>query len=56
MEPAASERDAVVEIDGQKYRLLRKLSGTCWQLEDTSTDASPSWTRRNCSDCMPIAT
>src|ERR1035438_532387 len=37
MGTAAFERDAVVEIDGQKYRLLRKVSETCWQLEHTST-------------------
>ena len=42
MGTAAFERDAVVEIDGQKYRLLRKVSETCWQLEHTSTaQASP---------------
>ncbi len=37
MGTAAFERDAVVEIDGQKYRLLRKVSETCWQLEHTNT-------------------
>ena len=55
MGTAAFERDAVVEIDGQKYRLLRKVSETCWQLEHTRRLASPSWSRRNCSECMPIA-
>ena len=33
MGTAAFERDAVVEIDGEKYRMLRKVSNTCWQLE-----------------------
>jgi hypothetical protein len=37
MGTAAFERDAVVEIDGQKYRMLRKVSETCWQLEHTNT-------------------
>ena len=37
MGTAAFERDAVVEIDGQKYRMLRKVSETCWQLEHTKT-------------------
>src|SRR5208283_494445 len=37
MGTAAFERNAVVEIDGQKYRLLRKVSETCWQLEHTNT-------------------
>jgi len=37
MGTAAFERDAVVEIDGQKYRMLRKVSDTRWQLEHTKT-------------------
>jgi hypothetical protein len=37
MGTAAFERDAVVEIDGQNYRLLRKVSETCWQLEHSKT-------------------
>ena len=37
MGTAAFERDAVVEIDGQKYRMLRKVSETCWQLEHIKT-------------------
>jgi hypothetical protein len=37
MGTAAFERDAVVEIDGQKYRMLRKVSNTCWQLEHSKT-------------------
>ena len=37
MGTAAFERDAVVEIDGQKYRMLRKVSDTCWQLEHSRT-------------------
>src|SRR5271165_4689230 len=37
MGTAAFKRDAVVEIDGQTYRMLRKVSETCWQLEHTKT-------------------
>ena len=37
MGTAAFERDAVLEIDGQKYRMLRKVSNTCWQLEHSRT-------------------
>src|SRR5271157_5079322 len=37
MGTAAFERDAVIEIDGQKYRMLRKVSNTCWQLEHSRT-------------------
>ena len=37
MGTAAFELDAVVEIDGQKYRMLRRVSETCWQLEHTET-------------------
>src|SRR5208283_4311668 len=37
MGTAAFERDAVVEIDGQKYRMLRKVSDTRWQLEHSKT-------------------
>src|SRR5271165_5722527 len=37
MGTAAFKRDAVVEIDGQKYRMLRKVSNTCWQLEHSKT-------------------
>src|SRR5208283_2797611 len=37
MGTAAFERDAVVEIDGQKYRMLRKVSNNCWQLENSKT-------------------
>jgi putative transposase len=37
MGTAAFERDAIIEIDGQKYRMLRKVSDTCWQLEHSKT-------------------
>jgi len=37
MGTAAFDRDAVVEIDGEKYRMLRKVSNTCWQLEHSRT-------------------
>jgi putative transposase len=37
MGTATFERDAVVEIQGEKYRMLRKVSDTCWQLEQTKT-------------------
>ena len=37
MGTAAFERDAIIEIDGQKYRMLRKVSETCWQLEHGRT-------------------
>lgn len=37
MGTAAFERDTVVEIDGQKYRMLRKVSDTRWQLEHSKT-------------------
>ena len=37
MGTAAFKRDAVVEIDGQNYRMLRKVSNTCWQLEHSKT-------------------
>ena len=31
------EQNAIVEIDGKDYRLHRKISDTCWQLEETKT-------------------
>src|SRR5271167_4974976 len=37
MGTAAFKRDAIIEIDGQTYRMLRKVSETCWQLEHTKT-------------------
>jgi putative transposase len=37
MGTAAFERDSVVEINSEKYRMLRKVSDTCWQLEHTKT-------------------
>jgi len=37
MGTAAFERDSVVEINSEKYRVLRKVSDTCWQLEHTKT-------------------
>ena len=37
MGTAAFKRDAIIEIDGQTYRMLRKVSETCWQLEHSRT-------------------
>jgi putative transposase len=37
MGTAAFERDSVVEIHGEKYRMLCKVSDSCWQLEHTKT-------------------
>ena len=37
MGTATFERGAVVEIDHEKYCLLRKVSDTCWQLEHAKT-------------------
>src|SRR5208337_4669943 len=37
MGTAAFKRDAIIEIDGQTYRMLRKVSEICWQLEHTKT-------------------
>jgi putative transposase len=37
MGTARFERDAVVEIDRERYRLLRMVSDSCWQLEHTKT-------------------
>ena len=37
MGTAAFERDSVVEINGEKYRMLRKVSDTCWQLVHSKT-------------------
>jgi putative transposase len=37
MGTAAFERDAIVAIDDQTYRMLRKVSDSCWQLEHTKT-------------------
>src|ERR1700758_1890795 len=37
MGTAAFERDSVVEINREKYRMLRKVSDTCWQLVHSKT-------------------
>jgi len=34
---ACLEQNAIVEIDGRKYRLHRKITDTCWQLEESKT-------------------
>ena len=31
------EQNAIVEIDGRGYRLHRKITDTCWQLEELKT-------------------
>jgi putative transposase len=31
------EQNAIVEIDGKDYRLHRKITDTCWQLEESKT-------------------
>ena len=31
------EQNAIVEIDGKEHRLHRKITGTCWQLEELKT-------------------
>jgi len=37
MGTSALEQNASVQIDGAEYRLQRKVSDTCWQLEHTRT-------------------
>jgi putative transposase len=34
---ACLEQNAIVEIDGKEHRLHRKISDTCWQLEESRT-------------------
>ena len=31
------EQNAIVEIDGMEHRLHRKITDTCWQLEESKT-------------------
>ena len=31
------EQNAIVEIDGKEHRLHRKITNTCWQLEESKT-------------------
>ena len=31
------EQNAIVEIDGKEHRLHRKITDTCWQLEELKT-------------------
>src|ERR1035437_1794072 len=31
------EQNAIVEIDGKEHRLHRKITDTCWQLEESKT-------------------
>ena len=37
MGTACLEQNAIVEIDGRKHRLRRKITDTCWQLEELRT-------------------